>query len=235
MIARKMKNDRLITVIVGDDEHQEEFKLQEIILRNTSKAFAAALDHEHLGGGTKGILHFPEDDTEAWKVLVFWMIMKRLPEKATENTGKEDRTALLIYCWVLGDKYGLPEFQDVAMLELLFRSRRCWMDAEHVELIADNTMSGSKLRRLAVGEVVLAKMEGTASTPDFTPAYDVPGFAEDVEEGVWSWVQDASVWCSEIGQKDGSGRDGMWKDYMVIEGGPQKHWIHNGYLASLSN
>lgn len=60
-----MKSDRLITVIVGGVEVKEDIKLLEIILRNTSKAFAAALDHEHLGDGTEGILNFPEDNTEA--------------------------------------------------------------------------------------------------------------------------------------------------------------------------
>lgn len=113
------------------------------------------------------------------------------------------------------------------MLELLYIFRRCWMGVGHVTLIASNTLSGSKLRRLAGREVILAEMEGIAPIQDFNAALAVPGFAQDVMHGIRGWKEVETIWCSYNGEKDGKGRDEIWRTYMVDERGPRRHWIHN--------
>lgn len=56
-------------------------------------------------------LHLPEDLPEVWETLMFWKITGQMPQPIGY--------AVIFRCWIFGDKYGMPEFQDAAMILLL--------------------------------------------------------------------------------------------------------------------
>ena len=234
--CRSISEDRLITVLIGEGEWQQKFMLQDTLLRRTSRVFSAALNNEHLGEGDKGVLKFPEDDVAAWKVLVFWMFDKKLPEEDFSAELDEKLQLLLVECWVLGDKYEIPEFQDLVMLELLHHFNSKGITPETAKRAAAMTTSGSKLRILAGRQIAQYATGGTKMAIDtFDGALGVEGFASEVIELIRPGNTSGKTWVvTYIGQKDGKWRLQMWKDFMVGSG-PGKHWIHNVHSDALED
>lgn len=199
--------------------------LQDTLLRRTSRVFSAALNNEHLGEGDKGVLKFPEDDVAAWKLLVFSMFEKKLPEEDLESEANERLQLLLVQCWVLGDKYDIPEFQDLAILELLHHLSDKHMTPEAAEQAAANTSPPSELRMLAAREVARC----LHSIESYSGALSVHGFAAEVIELIGHRNKGGGPGVSTfIGRKDGWYRTLIWKGFMVGSG-PEKHWIHNDH------
>lgn len=113
MIASSLKSDRLIKITVGSNKNDEPFLISQRRLESASEYFCKALRLDSFKEGRTGQIDFPEDDYDAWAVLVFWMTNTFNIEKY------EVAPDLLVKCWVLGDKYEIPEFHDQIMLELL--------------------------------------------------------------------------------------------------------------------
>ena len=93
------------------------------------------------------MLRFPEDDAEAWKVLLHFVIRGTLPT-IPHSDGGDHMSLQFVRCWCLGDKYCVPAFQDLTMVELL---KYCESKAPLVGTIKDafdNTPPGSRLRIL---------------------------------------------------------------------------------------
>ncbi|KAK3622568.1 hypothetical protein LTR56_022123 [Elasticomyces elasticus] len=59
----------------------------------------------------------------------------------------------LMSCWILGDKYGIPEFQDLIMLELLARFEQQNIHVSAAKLAFEYTPPGSLLRELVAEEL----------------------------------------------------------------------------------
>lgn len=215
--------------------------LQETLLRRTSRVFSAALNNEHLGEGNKGALKFPKDDVAAWKALIFWIFDKKYPEENLESrmsrremeedlekkeAMEEELQVFLIHCWIVGDKYDIPDFQDLAMLELLHHLNQSYMLPLAAELAASGTAPGSKLRLIAAQDIALvATKRAEDAIDEYESALSVSGFALEVIKEIKRQEQNCED-TLDIGCKNGIGREDSWKKFMVA-GGPDKHWIHN--------
>lgn len=104
------------------------------------------MDHEHLGGGEKGVITLPEDSVEAWEVLLHWIITKTLPEdhECFKSMLPQETLQLeLVQCWSLGDKYDVVAFQDLIMIELLSLLGTILIDEEAAQEAFERSPPGS--------------------------------------------------------------------------------------------
>lgn len=109
-----MKSDRLIKIFIADEA--EPVHLSEKLLLRTSSWFETALQSKW--ETELGVLRFPDDSLDSWKLFIFWMNYKRIP-KSLDILGINDcEISHLVRCWILGDKYLVPLFQDAVMIEL---------------------------------------------------------------------------------------------------------------------
>lgn len=144
-----LRNDRLIQIFVG--EESTPYLVQETILANLSAVFKRALENEDKFGGPEGVLKFPEDNKEAWRTLLCWRIRGKL---SFEQLGSAKSLCHeLVQCWIVGDKYGVKDFQDEIMWELLHHFRSVTPDLPLMKLAFENTPPGSPLRILMAEEL----------------------------------------------------------------------------------
>lgn len=164
---RQMLSQRLIKVFVASAT--EPYLIQQAVLEQTSEYFAKAIKNEHLGATKNiGILRFPCDDHEVWKLLLFWMFKGEMPVAIYKDIDRSNAEALqrmyalMIQCWSAGDRYLMPDFQDVAMLNLLhlLETSRFTCIAAHtlswpnIKMAFDTSAPGSKMRLLAARNAV---------------------------------------------------------------------------------
>lgn len=98
----------------------------------------------------------PEDDLAAWKVLLSWMMPREHPEHEV-LTGPN---LLGVRCWVLGDKYNIPEFLDKAMLALLVSVVDNAMATEVYREVADHSPPASPSRALVAEDAIEQRSNG---------------------------------------------------------------------------
>lgn len=149
----------MVTLIIGSGPDPLTLYIQEAILVTGSKVSSAAIRNEHLGGGEKGVLRFPEDDHKAWELLAYWIVERKLPSIQTggalSDAERKGCQALLVENWILGDKYDIPRLQDLVMPELLDLFSRYWdFDAQVMDRAVKGSAPGSKLRLVAAREAV---------------------------------------------------------------------------------
>ena len=215
--------------MVGEIPEQQTFHLQETLLRSISPVFKAALGNEHLGDEEEGVLAFPEDHVDAWKTLLYWSFKRTLPCQEREGeTISDEEQLVLVRSWVLGDKYRIPVFQDIAILEILANLQSSRLTAQSAKEAARHTAVDSPLRRLAVRSVVESIRDAGLDHEEYNEAFEVPGFATETLRLLRdSYVyDDVDGQLDEIGDKDGKNRSDAWAEYMVA-GGPPEHWIYN--------
>lgn len=138
--------------------------MQQTLLEQTSEYFQKAIKNERLGGDQNiGILKYPQDDTEVWKLLLFWMMKGHLPTALWNRASQSHQDqyqpiyALLIKCWAAGDQYLMPEFQNnvmIIMLYLLELSAAVYTTPQtlswpNIKLAFEVSAPGSKLRNLS--------------------------------------------------------------------------------------
>lgn len=128
---RRLKSDRLIKVFIGDATHP--YLIPQSTLEAASAYFTEAIRHEYLGLGSfheNGVLRVPEGDHEVWKMLLFWLVKGEMPTDIREDLVGYDIHAmqtLMVKCWVAGGVYMIPDFQDSAILHLIY-----WLDVPKV-------------------------------------------------------------------------------------------------------
>ncbi|RMX94727.1 hypothetical protein D0868_12144 [Hortaea werneckii] len=147
--ANSLKADRLIRIKVGSNKDDEPFLISQRRLESASEYFRKALRQDSFKEGLNGQLDFPEDDHDAWAVFLFWMMNTFTIAK------KSLKPDLLIKSWILGDKYGIPEFQDQAMLELLFYFERLYATKDIIKLGSELSPADSVLKRLIAEEAAM--------------------------------------------------------------------------------
>lgn len=171
---------------MGNEERQRVFHVQETVLRYTSKALSANLDHEHLGDDERGILRFPEDPVDAWEVLVFWIVTKKIPESQMHDTLVPDKAAAqfaLVQCWILGDKYGIVEFEDLIMIELLDLSSKNFITVAAAYEALTNTLFDSSLYVLVTCLIVASVfVDGKHSMEEFECLEGLEGYTFNMME-----------------------------------------------------
>ena len=212
-------------VFVGTDTTP--YCVQESVLTSISDYFVKAIENQHLGTVQPGTLTFPEDSEDAWKLLLHWKIKGALPD--LEDLEDIEQQRQLVHLWTLGDKYGIPELQDIAMLELLEVLTGHDSHIDVIKIAFENTAPGSPLRKVMAEETVYLMREGGNWKNEKLDKLDgAVGFttaligALDELDG-----EDLESMGQQRLEEDESGeRTEKWKEYMVA-GGPKKHWIYD--------
>lgn len=172
-----------------------------------------------MGEGTPGVLRFPEDDLEAWELMLFWMHKSTLPQEVAYPI------MLLCQAWMLGDRYFLQSFQDLVMLELM-----CFIPGEslslsNITMVFRGTMPGSALRQIVAEEAWSARSGGISGDTCMTDFDDLDGAV-----GVTGSMLAAAQKSAQAKENGDAGvhrltRRDMWEKYMVGEKPPRSHWI----------
>ena len=237
---RRLQSDRIIHIFVGTGDDAERFSIQQVLLESISEYFVNAMKNEHLGNESEsGVLRFPEDNLEAWQVLLCWVVGRRFPRKAM--AGEQE---LAVSCWVLGDKYGIVEFQDEAMLSLLKTIDTFQAERETIAMAFRGTPPGSKLRLLMTEEMLynLSATERLGISHQWTlRSSDIDGilnglnFAGELLEVQQRCTHDQDEFWAAIGNRfeDGSSeQQSKWKEYMVGAEYPDFSKEISGYLST---
>lgn len=215
---RTIQSDRLIKIYIADVS--EPYLVQEAVLTNIWKWFAKAIKNRANLGTEAGVLRFPDDHQGAWEILLYWIIKGQF---LCEGEDERSHIIQLVRCWVLGDKYCLADFQDLAMADLLqiLNSNSEAFPFYAVELAFSNTPDKSPLRTLIARWVVHEVVTGVRTAEDMEMLDGVAGFlAEMVKAYKFKDKEGLKVMRYIF-------RQGDWEEFLV-GGGPYQHWV---YLA----
>ncbi|KAM3424300.1 hypothetical protein BST61_g11163 [Cercospora zeina] len=211
-----LQSDRLITLNICDSETSFSVQLQQKILEAASPWFQKALQEDRFVEGQTGVIYFADDDIDAWKLALYWLLHHRLPLR-----GDDDRATHFVSrakCWILADKYGVTGFQNEAMFQLLesadsksFRLRA----AQYSELIA-TTPAESVLMRLLGEEAAFQYRHGSTITSDAPILDSGTGFWPAFLSGHFK-IQADSKYLSTRLRRKGPHKDAHWSEYMVGE------------------
>lgn len=116
------------------------------------------------GDGGTGVLRLPDDNAEAWTVLMYTRLARSLPFTLAggDRFDKEEVVEfhkLLVRCWILGHKYRALQFQDLIMSELICRAGRCLTLLSVVCVAAKEAVPESKVWWFMVEETVFYARE----------------------------------------------------------------------------
>lgn len=227
---RRLRNDRLVQIYVGQDASSnnaitQPYLVQETLLHGLSEYFVAATKHEHLGSGGAGVLRFPEDDKDAWELLLYWLFTKQIPHKVRGQAEETVSSLCLVNCWILADRYIIPKLQNAIMIEMIFRRETTNLPEEAARQALSAAPADSHLRRLAMEDLmaqvggralsvtglerVLDGIPGTTGLLMSTSKWRVP-----IHECPWRLFHDSSAWMKYMVNTDAYLMD--W---------PEKHWL----------
>lgn len=196
------------------------------LLVNVSNKFAAALSAEHHSKDS-GILRFPDDNLAAWQVMMYWIYDGQVPEMEIYNDCEDVH---LVRCWCLGDKYYMPQFQDLVMLELLhYIECGGQITLESVREAFENTTSGSLLRRLmAECTVELLKAKSLIEPKNLEYLDGLTGFSTALVEALEEWAKYGAQVFNRLPVADGPWDEVTchWQTFMLY-GPPEQHWVHD--------
>ncbi|KAI7163042.1 hypothetical protein KC349_g1597 [Hortaea werneckii] len=229
--ANSLEFDRLVKVKVGSNKNKKPFLVSQRTLESASEYFRKALRQDSFKEGLKGQIDFPKDDYDAWAVLMFWMM------SAFHIAKTKLKPDLLIKCWVLGDKYEIPEFQDQIMLELLFMVQYYDYDTEDIiRLGSELSPAGSVLKRLIAEEAAVALKNNNVDFESLEAAFNGNGMLKDFVLASDNCEADFhfylrrfdSLAAQELYSQDGKGneewRSPTWQNYM-ISNGSRPQWL----------
>lgn len=194
-----MQNDRLVKIYVAETE--KPFLIQQKLLERTSDYFVKAFKNEGLGKDAEsGVLRFPDDKPEAWECLISWMFRQKTPEQV-----HFDDAELAIRCWALGDKYIIPDFQDEAMLHLLWYVDTEHLSGEEIKLGVLNSPPDSLLRTL-MAEECAREYDNTVGMKDLV-CLDGIGFLAEFFEAYRQLQEDVDCFDNRLEMRMMSGNN----------------------------
>ena len=212
----------MIKLFIG--QQTTPYLVQETLLTDIATYFANAMKWDDRSSEPSGILRFPDDDEDAWKVLLHWIIKGKLP---TTRSGQATQM-LWVHCWILGDKYNIAAFQDDVMVELVFELAHQKTSLEIVKTAFEGTIEDCKLRKLMAEETVdlirttkdwcHKKLELLDGVSGFTPALLKAMDEHDL-------LLDGAGDTTTLRARMTSGGISQWKAYTVGDG-PWQHWIY---------
>ncbi|CAK1358220.1 uncharacterized protein RHO25_007712 [Cercospora beticola] len=172
----RLQLDEFITIKVGPP-HGENItvKIQQSLLEAVSEWFSRALYEERWLEGQTSTASFPQDDPSIWSIFIHWIFHRTLPP-SLQNW----RT--IACCWILGDKYLIPSFQDYCMARILLLlktrdgSAPIAEDLPATKTLILNIPPHCILMRLLGEEVALAVFEGHLAMHDLTCFDGTDGF-----------------------------------------------------------
>lgn len=177
--------------------------MQQALLEKASDYFTNALKPGTFREGEEGTLHFPEDDLDTWQIMIYWLFHRKLPgfldevgwELDVNKHEKEEQ--LLVRCWCLGDKYGITDFQNVAMWWLIKYYEYRSISSPALKQAFANSARPSKLRKLATEEAVRAYKDGDSDYENLQEMDGLDGlgfFAEFMSTlRVWNGVRSRAI------------------------------------------
>ncbi|KAK3619866.1 hypothetical protein LTR56_023760 [Elasticomyces elasticus] len=248
-LIQSLRDQRLIKTYIGSDG-AEPFHVPQCILEATSDHFKKALAPDgSLDMAAPDTLSFADDSEEAWKVLLYWMFKHDLPDDEQRRTDDcEGWELLMVECWAMGNRYNIPKFQDLVMLELLDCLRKyTTFETDTIKQAFATTPAGCALR-MVMAELVAGHLQdeifdlGPENLREFE---GYSGCLAEIDRAVKEWSgtsrrivdEDARECCvmsvvemvvasQQLHFKDQQGVP-RWKKFMVA-GGPEVHWVHQG-------
>lgn len=227
-------SDRLIKIYVGESEEpgsDKPFLIPQSTLYDASEYFVKAIKNEHLGFGESGVLRFPTDDREIWKIMLYWVVKRELSSVIDRFHPTEDTELLIVRLWIARDQYAMADFQDLVMLELLYAvEERGVMTGLDVLLAAFcGTLSKSPLRRLAAEQLVSSMYAHNTVKQDELEAFDgIPGALRDFAIA----CDESRDFCTIFMRENVGWYEGQLSRYttFMVGSGPEAHWVlQEGY------
>lgn len=213
--GRSLKSKERIEIYIAGET--EPIIIPEKLLADASETFAAFVRNKHVGK-EPGSLRFPEDDLEAWKVMLCWIVRGQV-DGISESI--DDEGMHLVRCWCLGDRYDLPLFQDLIMLDLLhYIENEGEITLEIVGEAFKNSRPNSKIKRLmAECTVQLLEIAISITYTDLDCLDGVTGFSSALAEALSNWRGHGEGIFSRLNRVNK-----IWKEFMPCDE-PKKHWI----------
>ncbi|KAK4895435.1 hypothetical protein LTR27_006499 [Elasticomyces elasticus] len=234
--------DHIIKLVIGESENATTFHISQNLLEQTADYFKSAFRNQHLGSSNKRhTLHFPEDDLYAWKIFLYWVMTKELPSSGVVRAlrrSDEGGTAtydislhtLCIRCWILGDKYDVPVFQNYIMLELLNLFERKAPGLHTIKEAFENTPPGSILRELMAEELAnMLQVSATAKHSDLDMFDGIVGFASALMKKTQAAGKKGEcVFRPRVPSRDGGDVIGAspYSNFMVGKDLIPVHWVY---------
>jgi hypothetical protein len=155
-------------------------------------------------------------------VLLYWVIRRKFPrdELLKLSLGRAFEVAEM--CWVLGDRYDIPEFQDDAMMVILqiLNADKALLPYG-IKHTFSHTRPGSKLRILATEEPVLniyTKRMAFDQLDDYFNSMNFVGEFMELYERLRDPTGKEWARVAKRLQKPGTDDCEHWKSFMVADG-----------------
>lgn len=176
------------------------------------------------------VLTFTEDGHALWNWLLYWITTGEFGCTGTKLPKSND-IPRLVSCWLLGNSYDVPDFQDCAMIYLLRYydndySKKVGLNNDQIEEAFDNTVRDSPLRVLIAEEIIKEqRREGRkiiGSTRQYDSISEVPQAINEARDRFARSQGSVPAGRSEkfsLRLHTGDMEEtGLWKGFMVGDG-----------------
>ncbi|KAF2217205.1 hypothetical protein CERZMDRAFT_93257 [Cercospora zeae-maydis SCOH1-5] len=214
---RALQSDRLIMLNISDSQTSFSVQIQQTVLEAASPWFQKALQDERFVEGQSGVINFGEDDVDAWKLVVYWLLHHKLPLRG-DNGDREIHFVSRAKCWILGDRYGVTGLQNEAMLQLLESADALCFRLKAVQY--------SELIAITPADSVLMRLLGEEAAHQYRFGSDLISDAPTLDAGIGFWpafligqfkIQADPDYLSCRLQRLGIHEHAHWSEYMVGE------------------
>lgn len=178
-------------------------------------------------------VHFVDDDPRAFDILMYWVYFRSVasdpkPWSELDQWQREHGPHYyrdLIHAWILGNKYGLVDFQNLVMLELLRRSGSGDLSPDLAGEAFQFSPPGSPLQRFVAVELVyMVFIVHSLPRRVIEELQAIAGVHEELQR-VYDTLNQGRGMLDRLPSREQPLNDG-WKEYMVGGRGPEQHWIY---------
>ncbi|KAK5740251.1 hypothetical protein LTR17_004752 [Elasticomyces elasticus] len=245
-LVTALQSDRLIKLVIGtksEDGSSGTLFIWASALEAAAEYFRSALRNQQLGEGSEpDVLTFPEDDFRAWKVMLYWMVKHELPVAddipycPLSNEAENECIATWVTCWIMGDKYGIPVFQNLVMIELIFEVDQIGPPTLGIiKFCFENTPPGSLLRELMAEE--LAMLLATKVDAKKLDLFDgIVGFTSILTiKTLPGWRALADFYRGRLVgfENENEKTSFRYQNFMIERWEPRQHWLHTREAGEL--
>lgn len=158
-----MSLDVTVRLTIGRQPHIHSFDARASVLDTLSAEFSSFMRNNAIQvEDGKGALTIPDDNPGAWQVLYAWKTEEDLSryigidEEELHNPQEDGESYImsLCHCWLLGERWDVPGFQDHMMRELLRVLYEKATTHEVLRLVFTTSTPNSKLCLLMCEEMV---------------------------------------------------------------------------------
>lgn len=153
LILRRALKSESIKIYIGERTPESTpHVVPKTVLCNKFRYFEKALS-PNFKEGQNGILHFPDDNEDAWNLLLYYLFHDRVP-RVKDVFIAGTMYLPLAHAYVLGDKYGLTTFQNEVVRAFMVALAYSWMEPDVIIEILGFVPVKSPLRQLVLEEIV---------------------------------------------------------------------------------